>query len=182
MVTLKANSYGLISEGKTCIDPRPNSNRMTHRLADGCPFACGGLNVQPRAASSVFLAKYWLGPADSSLACLTLPDWSTSTCTLTFTRPWICLLYTSCNIRKVSPWKDRSGWWCWRHRRMEKYAVVGTQPLAANPNADDKPDFRAPPDFVPESVRNYWRPWRIPARPSQKRHPPRRLHSTPAWA
>jgi hypothetical protein len=71
---------------------RPKRKWRVQALAAGCPLACGGENSQRCAAFSASFAKYLLGPADVSLAEVTLPEASTSTRTTTFTFPVIVFL------------------------------------------------------------------------------------------
>src|SRR2546430_17041779 len=78
--------------GVTWVEDRPNWKRRIHvreRFGSG---PSGGLNSHWCAALRARPAKYLLGPGETSLADLTLPDESTSTRTLTWIFPLMVFL------------------------------------------------------------------------------------------
>ena len=83
------SGYWAAGEGITLAPDFLNWNCRIHSLETGWPFVCAGLNFQCWAASIALRAKYLLGPGDSNVAFVTLPDEATVTRTFTLTVPWM---------------------------------------------------------------------------------------------
>jgi len=82
-----ARGYGVARTGKALVAALSNSNRRIHSLETNRPSASADRNSHRRAACKARLAKYLLGPGESSVAPTTPPDASTATLTLTLTVP-----------------------------------------------------------------------------------------------
>lgn len=82
-----ASCYGALCSETTSVSVRRKPNRRFHLLPTARPRTCGGVNVHSLDASKACLAKYLLGPGETSLASVTLPDGSTSTRTSTLIFP-----------------------------------------------------------------------------------------------